>query len=43
MDTGFIALLIFVALIAVWIVFYFIPVGLWFSALVSGERISLLQ
>ena len=43
MDTGFIALLIFVALIAVWIVFYFIPVGLWFSALVSGVRINLLQ
>ena len=29
MDTGFIALFIFVSLIAVWIVFYFIPVGLW--------------
>ncbi|MDE7451236.1 MAG: flotillin-like FloA family protein, partial [Alistipes sp.] len=37
------ALVIFVALVAVWLVFYFIPVGLWFSALVSGGRISLLQ
>lgn len=26
-----------------WILFYFIPVGLWFSALVSGVRINLLQ
>ncbi len=43
MDAGFIALLVFVALVAIWIVFYFIPVGLWFSALVSGVRISLLQ
>lgn len=33
----------FVALILLWFVFYFIPIGLWFSALVSGVRISLLQ
>ncbi len=26
-----------------WILFYFIPVGLWFTALVSGVRISLIQ
>lgn len=26
-----------------WLLLYFIPVGLWFSALVSGVRISLLQ
>ena len=32
-----------VAVIALWILFYFIPVGLWFSALVSGVRIPLLQ
>lgn len=31
------------ALFGLWIIFYFIPVGLWFSALVSGVRISLLQ
>ena len=31
------------ALIGLWIILYFIPVGLWFSALVSGVRISLLQ
>lgn len=32
-----------VALFGLWIIFYFIPVGLWFSALVSGVRISLIQ
>lgn len=31
------------SLIAVWIIAYFIPIGLWFSALVSGVKISLLQ
>lgn len=40
-------LLIFVVAIAsiigLWIIFYFIPVGLWFSALLSGVRVSLLQ
>ena len=30
-------------LFGLWIIFYFIPVGLWFTALVSGVRISLLQ
>ena len=38
-----IVLIVFVALFAIWLIFYFIPVGLWFSALVSGVRISLLQ
>jgi uncharacterized protein YqfA (UPF0365 family) len=31
------------SLFGLWIIFYFIPVGLWFSALVSGVRISLIQ
>ncbi len=30
-------------LIAIWLIFYYIPVGLWFLALVSGVRINLLQ
>ena len=42
-QVGMIAVVVFVALIALWLIFYFIPVGLWFSALVSGVRISLLQ
>lgn len=31
------------AIFLIWILFYFIPVGLWFTALVSGVRISLIQ
>lgn len=31
------------ALFGLWIIFYFIPVGLWFTALLSGVRISLIQ
>jgi uncharacterized protein YqfA (UPF0365 family) len=30
-------------LILLWLIFYLIPIGLWFNALVSGVRISLLQ
>ncbi len=40
-----ISLIIIIAasIIGLWIIFYFIPVGLWFQALVSGVKISLLQ
>ncbi len=31
------------ALIGLWIIFYFVPVGLWFTALLSDVRISLIQ
>lgn len=31
------------AIVGLWIIFYFIPVGLWFTALLSGVRISLIQ
>ncbi|MEI8202278.1 MAG: flotillin-like protein FloA [Bacteroidota bacterium] len=31
------------AIFALWIIFYFVPVGLWFNALLSDVRISLLQ
>ena len=31
------------AIFLLWLLFYFIPVGLWFTALVSGVRMSLLQ
>jgi len=30
-------------LIALWLIFYLIPVGLWFNALLSGVRVSLVQ
>ena len=42
-GTGVYIGIIVVVLIFLWIMFYFIPVGLWFRALVSGVRISLLQ
>lgn len=32
-----------ISIILLWIILYFVPVGLWFSAMVSGVRISLLQ
>ncbi len=31
------------SLVGLWIILYFVPIGLWFSALVSGVRISLIQ
>ncbi len=31
------------AIVLLWIVFYFVPVGLWFRAIISGVRISLVQ
>jgi uncharacterized protein YqfA (UPF0365 family) len=40
---GFITAIVFASLIGLWILFYFIPVGLWFQAILSGVRISLLQ
>ena len=43
LQMGLFALFAFLGLVAVWLIFYFIPVGLWFSALVSGVHISLLQ
>ena len=31
------------SIFGLWVIFYFVPVGLWFTALLSGVRISLLQ
>ena len=42
-EIGMVALVGILLFIAIWVIFYFIPVGLWFSALVSGVRINLLQ
>jgi uncharacterized protein YqfA (UPF0365 family) len=39
----FYVVVVIAAIIGLWIIFYFIPVGLWFSALISGVKISLLQ
>ena len=40
---GMLALICFAGFVLLMLIFYFIPMGLWFSALVSGVRISLLQ
>ena len=40
---GIYVIIIVGAIILLWILLYFIPIGLWFQALVSGVRISLLQ
>ena len=40
---GIYMVIIVASIVGLWIIFYFIPVGLWFSALISGVRISLLQ
>ena len=42
-SMGMIALICFAGFVLLLLIFYFIPMGLWFSALVSGVRISLLQ
>ena len=45
MEPGFLVIVAIgiASLFGLWIIFYFIPVGLWFSALLSGVRVSLLQ
>ena len=40
---GMLALICFAGFVLLMLIFYFIPMGLWISALVSGVRISLLQ
>ncbi len=40
--TFYIAIVVAI-IVVLWIFLYFVPIGLWFSALVSGVRISLLQ
>ena len=40
---GFYVVVVIAIIIGIWFLFYFIPVGLWFTAQISGVRISLLQ
>lgn len=42
-NVGIIIAIGIASLIGLWLIFYFIPVGLWFSALVSGVRIPIIQ
>lgn len=43
MAYGFYIAIAVAAIIVLWLVLYLIPLGLWFQALVSGVRISLIQ
>ncbi len=43
MELGIWVAVACVAMVVLWFIFYFIPIGLWFSALISGVRISLVQ
>lgn len=40
---GFTIGLIVAALVLIWVFFYFVPVGLWFQAIITNVKISLLQ
>jgi uncharacterized protein YqfA (UPF0365 family) len=42
-DIGVYVFIIVAALAGLWILLYFIPIGMWFSALLSGVRVSLIQ
>ncbi len=42
-SVGTLLVIIIVSIIGLWLILYLIPIGLWFQALVSGVRISLVQ
>lgn len=40
---GLLVVVVIVSIVGLWFLFYFIPVGLWFQAVLTGTRVSLLQ
>jgi len=42
-SLGVLAVMVIGGIILLWVLLYFVPVALWFSALVSGVRVSLVQ
>ncbi len=42
-DIGIYIFIMVGSLLGLWVILYFIPIGLWFSALLSGVRVSLIQ
>lgn len=40
---GLLIVIIIVSIVGLWVLFYFIPVGLWFQAVLTSTRVSLLQ
>lgn len=43
MNLGIMIAIIVACIIGLWILLYFVPVGLWFSALLSGVKVPLIQ
>jgi uncharacterized protein YqfA (UPF0365 family) len=43
MEPIFLIIIIVVGLIGIWILFYFIPVGLWFQGVLTGVNVPLIQ
>jgi len=42
-DIGIYIFIMVGSLLGLWVILYFIPIGMWFSALLSGVRVSLIQ
>jgi uncharacterized protein YqfA (UPF0365 family) len=42
-DIGIYIFIMVGALLGLWVILWFIPIGMWFSALLSGVRVSLIQ
>jgi uncharacterized protein YqfA (UPF0365 family) len=42
-GVGLLVVIVIVSIIGLWFLFYFIPVGLWFQAVLTNTRVSLLQ
>lgn len=42
-GVGLLIVIVIISIIGLWFLFYLIPVGLWFQAVLTGTRVSLLQ
>lgn len=40
---GLLIVIVIVSIVGLWVLFYFVPVGLWFQAVLTSTRVSLLQ
>ncbi|GAB5538936.1 MAG: flotillin-like protein FloA [Salibacteraceae bacterium] len=40
---GLLVVVVIVSIVGLWFLFYFIPVGLWFQAVLTGTRVQLIQ
>ncbi len=42
-SLGILILIIVLAIVGLWLLLYFVPVGLWFQAILTGTRVALIQ